>query len=158
MCAQPLYTLATSVSRNGTVLYSTSEKFGIPNATSSLVGSSAGEPSGARAFKINGVPIVIRGGGFSPDLFLHYSAADIARQIALMKNMGVNAIRLEGHIMPPGFFEQMDQAGILVNAGYQCCDAWQFVVNRLNSPADFKIMGLSALTIGQELRNHPSVD
>ena len=40
-----------------------------------------------------------------------------------MKNMGVNTIRLEGHIMPPGFFEQMDQAGILVNAGYQCCDA-----------------------------------
>ena len=57
-----------------------------------------------------------------------------------MKNMGVNTIRLEGHIMPPDFFEQMDQAGILVNAGFQCCDAWQFVGNSLNSPADFKIM------------------
>jgi exo-1,4-beta-D-glucosaminidase len=155
---QPLYRLSTSVAQHGKLLNSTSETFGIRTVTSYLTGSSPAEPAGARAFKINGVPIVIRGGGFAPDIFLHYSAADIARQIALMKNMGVNTIRLEGHIMPPGFFEQMDQAGILVNAGYQCCDAWQFVVHRLNSPADFKIMGLSALTIGQELRNHPSVD
>jgi exo-1,4-beta-D-glucosaminidase len=155
---QPLYRLSTAVSQGAKVLNSTDETFGIRTVTSYLTGSSPAEPAGARAFKINGVPIVIRGGGFSPDLFLRYSAADIARQIALMKNMGVNTIRLEGHIMPPGFFEQMDQAGILVNAGYQCCDAWQFVVHRLNSPADFKIMRLSALTIGQELRNHPSVD
>ena len=75
-----------------------------------------------------------------------------------MKNLGINAIRLEGHLMPADFYRQLDRAGILINAGYQCCDAWQFVVNRLNSPADFKILGLSALTIGQELRNHPSVD
>ncbi len=125
---QPLYQLGTSVSQHGKTLNSTSETFGIRTVTSYLTGHSAAEPAGARAFKINGVPIVIRGGGFSPDIFLHYSAADIAKQIALMKNMGVNTIRLEGHIMPPGFFEQMDQAGILVNAGYQCCDAWQFVV------------------------------
>ena len=157
MGAQPLYTLATSVSQNSAVLDSTSETFGIRNVTSSLVGSSAGEPSGARAFKINGVPIVIRGGGFSPNIFLHYSAADIAKQIALMKNMGVNTIRLEGHIMPPDFFGQMDQAGMLVNAGYQCCDAWELQSSGLTTSADFQIMQNSALTIGQNLRNHPSV-
>ena len=27
--------------------------------------------------------------------------------------------------MPRDFFEQMDAAGILVNGGFQCCDAWQ---------------------------------
>jgi exo-1,4-beta-D-glucosaminidase len=155
--AQPLYTLSTSVSQNNSVLNSTSETFGIRNVTSSLVGSSSAEPSGARAFKINGVPIVIRGGGFSPNIFLHYSAADIAKQIALMKNMGVNTIRLEGHIMPPDFFAQMDQAGILVNAGYQCCDAWELQSSGLTTSADFAVMQNSALTIGQNLRNHPSV-
>ena len=100
---------------------------------------------------------MIRGGGWSPNLFLHYSAADTARQIALMKNMGVNTIRLEGHIMPSDFFQQMDQAGILINAGYQCCDAWQLQNSKLTFPPDFKIIQLSALTIGQNLRNHPSV-
>jgi exo-1,4-beta-D-glucosaminidase len=157
MGGQPLYTLATSVSQNGTVLNSTSETFGIRNVTSSLVGSSTAEPSGTRAFKINGVPIVVRGGGFSPNIFLHYSAADIARQVALMKNMGVNTIRLEGHIMPADFFQQMDQAGMLVNAGYQCCDAWELQSSGLTTSADFAIMQNSALTIGQNLRNHPSV-
>jgi len=154
---QPLYQLVTSVSQHGKVLNSTSETFGIRTVTSYLTGSSPAEPAGARAFKVNGVPIVIRGGGFSPNIFLHYSTADIARQIALMQNMGVNTIRLEGHIMPAGFFDQMDRAGILINAGYQCCDAWQLQDSKLTSPADFKIIQLSALTIGQNLRNHQSV-
>jgi exo-1,4-beta-D-glucosaminidase len=155
--AQPLYGLVTSVSQHGRTQNTTSETFGIRTVTSYLTGSSPAEPAGARAFKINGVPLVIRGGGWSPNLFLHYSAANTAKQIALMKNMGVNAIRLEGHIMPENFFEQMDRAGILVNAGYQCCDGWQLQQSKLNSPADFKIMRLSALTIGENLRNHPSV-
>ena len=154
---QPLYQLSTSVSQRGKTLNSTSETFGIRTVTSYLTGHSAAEPAGARAFKINGVPIVIRGGGFSPNIFLHYSSADIAKQIALMKNMGVNTIRLEGHIMPPDFFEQMDQAGMLVNAGFQCCDAWELQSSGLTSSADYQIMQNSALAIGQNLRNHPSV-
>jgi exo-1,4-beta-D-glucosaminidase len=68
MGAQPLYTLSTSVSQNGAVLNSTSQTFGIRTVTSYLTGSDTAEPSGARAFKINGVPIVIRGGGFSPNV------------------------------------------------------------------------------------------
>ncbi len=153
--AQPLYTLQTSVAQNSSTLNSTSETFGIRAVTSYLTGSNSIEPSGARAFKINGVPIVIRGGGFDPNLFLHYSAADIANQIALMKSMGLNAIRLEGHIMPADFFEQMDAAGILVNGGFQCCDAWE--VGGSLTQAQQTILQNSAQTIGTSLRNHPSV-
>jgi exo-1,4-beta-D-glucosaminidase len=155
--AQPLYTLATSVSQDGTVLDSTSETFGIRTVTSYLTGASTAEPDGARAFKINGVPVVIRGGGFSPNLLLHYSSADTARQIALMKNMGLNTIRLEGHLMPADFYQQMDQAGILINAGFQCCDAWELQGSGLTSPADYAIMRNSATAIAQDLRDHPSV-
>ncbi len=155
--AQPLYTLATSVSQGGTVLDSTGETFGIQTVTSYLTGSDAAEPDGARAFKINGVPIVIRGGGFSPNLLLHYSSADIAKQIALMKNMGLNTIRLEGHLMPADFYQQMDEAGILVNAGFQCCDAWELQSSGLTTSADYAIMQNSATAIAQNLRNHPSV-
>jgi len=155
---QPLYTLTTQVSQNGTTLNSTSGTFGIRTVTSYLTsGTSAGAPNGVRAFKINGVPIVIRGGGFSPNLLLHYSAADIARQVALMKNMGLNTIRLEGHLMPADFYQQMDQAGILVNAGFQCCDAWELQSSGLTTAADYAIMQNSAVAIGQTLRSHPSV-
>src|SRR5690348_6689223 len=153
--AQPLYTLGVSVAQGTTQYNSTSETFGIRTATSSLIGSNAIEPSGARAFQINGVPIVIRGGGYDPNLFLHYSAADTAKQIALMKNMGLNTIRLEGHIMPADWFQQMDAAGILVNGGFQCCDAWQ--VGGTLTQAQLTVLQNSAQTIGTNLRNHPSV-
>ena len=153
--AQPLYTLGVTVAQGSTQFNSTSETFGIRTVTSYLTGSNAIEPSGARAFKINGVPIVIRGGGFDPNLFLRYSAADTAKQIALMKNMGLNTIRLEGHIMPGDWFQQMDAAGILVNGGFQCCDAWE--VSGSLTQAQLDVLQNSAQTIGTNLRNHPSV-
>src|SRR5215469_8495153 len=153
--AQPLYTLGVTVAQGSTQYNSTSETFGIRTVTSYLTGSNAIEPSGARAFKINGVPIVIRGGGYDPNLLLHDSAADTARQSALMKAMGLNTIRIEGHIMPADWFQQMDAAGILVNGGFQCCDAWQ--VSGTPAQAQLTILQNSAQTIGTNLRNHPSV-
>jgi exo-1,4-beta-D-glucosaminidase len=152
--AQPLYTLSTSVAQGATVLNSTSGTFGIRTVTSYLTGASSMAPSGVRAFKVNNVPIVIRGGGWDPDLFLRYSAADTTKQIALMKALGVNAIRQEGHLMPADFYAQMDAAGILINAGYQCCDFWE---NTTYSSADQATYQLSAQSLGQTLRNHPSV-
>jgi exo-1,4-beta-D-glucosaminidase len=152
--AQPMYGLATSVSQNGTVLNSTSSTFGIRTVSTSLVGASTLAPSGVRAFRINNTPIVIRGGGFDPDLFLRYSASDTAKQIALMKALGINTIRLEGHFMPEDFYQQIDAAGILINAGYQCCDFWE---TTNYTSADNATYQLSAQTVGQTLRNHPSV-
>jgi hypothetical protein len=69
----------------------------------------------------------------------------------------LNGIRTEGKQMPDDFYEQMDRAGILVDGGFQCCDAWQLQDSGLTSDHDFDILRLSALTIGQNLRNHPSV-
>jgi exo-1,4-beta-D-glucosaminidase len=153
--AQPLYTLGVKVAQGTTQFNTTSETFGIRTVTPYLTGSNAIEPSGARAFKINGVPIVIRGGGFDPNLFLHYSAADTASQIALMKAMGVNAIRLEGHIMPADWFQQMDAAGILVNGGFQCCDAWEVSGSLTQHSRPF--CRTRPRPLGTNLRNHPSV-
>src|SRR5262249_12692050 len=152
--SQPLYALGVSVAQGSTQYNSTAETFGIRTVTSYLTGSNALEPKGARAFKVHGVPIGIRGGGGSPHLFLHCSAADTAKQIAIMKNMGVNAIRLEGHIMPADWFEQMDAAGILVNGGFQCCDAWE--VSGTLTQAQLNILQNSAQTIGTDLRKHPT--
>lgn len=156
MGAQPLYGLDTWVTQSGAVSNSTHETFGIRTSTSKLVGKSAEAPDGVRQYAINGVPFQVRGGGFAPDLFLHYSAADTARQIAILKNLGINTLRLEGHFMPEDFYQQMDAAGIMIDSGFQCCDAWQ--PNGPTVPAStLKVMALSALTLGQNERNHPSV-
>ncbi|WP_377267688.1 beta-mannosidase [Peterkaempfera sp. SMS 1(5)a] len=151
---QPLYTLGTSVAQGGTVLNSTTGTFGIRTVTSYLTGASSAAPSGVRAFKINNVPLVVRGGGWSPDLFLRYDPADTAKQIGLMKAMGINTVRLEGHLMPADWYQQMDAAGILVNAGYQCCDFWE---STSYTAAQQAVYQLTAKTVGETLRNHPSV-
>ncbi|WP_255951130.1 glycoside hydrolase family 2 protein [Streptomyces odontomachi] len=151
---QPMYRVVTSVAQGGTVLGTTSDSFGIRTVTSSLVGASELAPSGVRSFHIDNVPLVMRGGGWDPDLFLRYSRADTARQIALMKSMGVNSIRVEGHLMPQDWYRQMDAAGILVLAGFTCCDFWE---STDYTGAEQAVYQQSAQEWGESLRDHPAV-
>jgi exo-1,4-beta-D-glucosaminidase len=158
MGGQPLYTLSTSLSDGQTLASSPPERFGIRTIRSSLTGPSSLAPHGVRVYAVNGVPFLFRAGGWSENLFLHYSSRDVARQISLIRSMGLNSIRTEGHEMPDNFYEQMDAAGIMIDAGFQCCDRWQPPRNGAGlTPHDYAIMYLSALTIGEQLRNHPSV-
>jgi exo-1,4-beta-D-glucosaminidase len=71
-----------------------------------------------------------------------------------MKALGINTIRLEGHLMPDDFYQQMDAAGILINGGWQCCDFWEATSY---TSADQATYQLSAQSVGQSVRNHPSV-
>ncbi len=153
MGAQPLYGLTTSVTQGTTTSTSTSGTFGIRTVTSSLIGAGPVDSLGVRQYAINGVPFVARGGGFAEDLFLHYSASDIGKQIAIMKNMGINMIRLEGHFMPDDFYQQMDEAGIMIASGLQCCDAWG---NNLKGKL-LTVATNAALAIAQNEVDHPSV-
>jgi exo-1,4-beta-D-glucosaminidase len=157
MGSHPLYGLRMTLRQRGSQPDEQLETFGIRTVTTRLIGRAPIAPQGSRQFLVNGVPFVFRGGGWSEDLFLRYSSADIADQISLIKNLGLNGIRTEGKQMPADFYEQMDRAGILVNGGFQCCDAWQLQDSKLTTAHDFKVLALSALTIGENLRNHPSV-
>jgi hypothetical protein len=157
MGAQPLYTLGTAVSEGGVLSTSSSDTFGIRTVTSKLIGKSAPLPDGARKFAVNGKEFVFRGGGFAPDLFLHYDKADTAHQLALIKNMGLSGVRLEGHDMPQDFYDQADRAGLLVLGGFMCCDAWQPEDVSKLTERDYTIMHDSAYSIGQRERSHPSV-
>ncbi len=157
MGAHPLYGLRTELRQRGSAPDSQSETFGIRTISTRLIGAAPIAPQGSRQFLVNGVPFVFRGGGWSEDLFLRYSSADTADQIAMIKNLGLNGIRTEGKQLPDDFYEQMDRAGVLVDAGFQCCDAWQLQDSGLTSDHDFAVLELSALTIGQNLRNHPSI-
>jgi exo-1,4-beta-D-glucosaminidase len=156
MGAQPLYDLSMEVSQPGAPSDTQALSFGVRTIATYLVGRSKLAPHGVRRFAVNGRPLVLRAGGFAEDLFLRYSAANTAQQIALIKNLGLNAIRTEGKEMPEDFYEQMDRAGILIDAGFQCCDAWQPEHTKLTRTDD-RVLYLSALTVGEQLRDHPSV-
>jgi len=159
MGGQPLYTLHAGVSAGGgTSDTAPAVDFGIRSVATYLTRPSAMAPEGARVFEVNGVPFDFRAGGWSENLFLHYSASDLATQITLMKSMGINGVRTEGKQMPQDFYDQMDRAGILIDAGFQCCDKWApSSSGRGVTSQDYHVMYLSSLTIGQQLRDHPSV-
>jgi exo-1,4-beta-D-glucosaminidase len=159
MGGQPLYELtAAVVGRGGPPDVAPSQDFGIRTIETYLTRPSTLMPEGARVFEVNGVPFDFRAGGWSENLFLHYSAADLANQITLMKSMGINGIRTEGKQMPQDFYDQMDRAGILIDAGFQCCDKWQPPYSgRTVTAQDYHVMYDSAVTIGEQLRDHPSV-
>ncbi|HUN36747.1 MAG TPA: hypothetical protein VMU95_32530 [Trebonia sp.] len=159
MGGQPLYALRATVSDTAG-LSDTAQPvdFGIRQVTTYLTKPTAQAPEGVRVFEINGVPFDYRAGGWSENLFLHYSASDLANQVSIIKSMGLDGIRTEGKEMPADFYNQMDRAGILIDAGFQCCDSWQpSSSGRGVTSQQYHVMYSSSLAIGQQLRDHPSV-
>ncbi|HWZ98190.1 MAG TPA: glycosyl hydrolase family 2 [Candidatus Dormibacteraeota bacterium] len=82
-------------------------------------------PEGYRLLKINGKPILIRGGGWAPDMMLRVDESRREAEFRYVKEMGLNTIRLEGKLEDESFLERADRDGILVMAGWCCCDAWE---------------------------------
>jgi exo-1,4-beta-D-glucosaminidase len=80
---------------------------------------------GYRLLKINGKPILIRGGGWSPDMLLRVDEAKREAEFRYVKEIGLNTVRLEGKLEDESFLERADREGILVMAGWCCCDAWE---------------------------------
>ena len=158
MGASPLYELSMSVSQGDRSSESGPATFGIRTITTRLTRPSDMAPDGVRVFAINGKSFLFRGGGFTEELFLRYSSSDLSNQIRLIRDLGLNGIRTEGKEMPDDFYQQMDRAGIMIDAGFQCCDKWQFEPDDPPLPAhELDVIRRSSLTIGQRLRNHPSV-
>jgi exo-1,4-beta-D-glucosaminidase len=62
--------------------------------------------------------VLVRGGGWAPDMFLRPSAERERQEIAYVKDMNLNAIRFEGKTENDRFLELCDQAGIMVIAGW----------------------------------------
>jgi exo-1,4-beta-D-glucosaminidase len=80
---------------------------------------------GARLFKVNGKPILIRGGGWSPDMLMRRNSERLRHELQYVQDMNLNTIRLEGKIESDEFFNLADEKGILVMAGWCCCDLWE---------------------------------
>jgi exo-1,4-beta-D-glucosaminidase len=93
--------------------------FGIVQTDSELT------KEGHRLFKVNGKPVLVRGAGWTPDMMLRVDESRRAAEFRYVKEMGMNTIRLEGKLEDESFFDRADREGILVMAGWCCCDAWE---------------------------------
>ena len=149
MGAQNLYDLHLEFDTDGGVSDQQDTKFGIRQVTSEM------NPNGYRVFSINGKRIVIRGGGWSPDMMLRQNPQRLEDEIRLTRDMGLNTIRLEGKLETDHFFDLADHYGILIMAGWCCCDAWEKWPHW--PPQNFDISQESLRDQIRRLRNHPSL-
>ncbi len=144
-----LYLLKMEFVVNGRLSDQSETHFGIREVTSEL------NPDQRRVFSINGKKILIRGGGWSPDMLLRESSQRLADEFRYVRDMGLNTIRLEGKLETEEFFERADREGILVMAGWCCCDHWERWGEW--SAQDFDIARASLQDQIYRLRSHPSV-
>ena len=106
------------LSSAGAVFDRETTRFGIREITSEL------GPNG-RLFKINGTPLLVRGGGWAPDMLMRFSAERDSAELAYVRDMHLNTVRLEGKLVDDQFFDLADEMGVLVLAGWCCCDHWE---------------------------------
>ena len=114
-----LHTLALEVEAEGGVSDRAQTRFGIREVTSELT------DKGHRLFRVNGRPILIRGGGWASDMMLRRSSPRLRAEMRYVREMGLNAIRSEGKFESDEFFDLADEQGILVMIGWCCCDHWE---------------------------------
>ena len=144
-----LYPLHMEFEVSGRVSDEADSYFGIREIASQLVDNSK------LLFTVNGKRILIRGGGWTPDMILRENLQRLEDEFRYVEDMGLNTIRLEGKLETPEFFDQADRKGVLIMAGWCCCDHWEHWSKW--SDADFKIAQESLRSQIYRLRSHPSL-
>jgi len=133
-------------------------RFGIREISSEL------DSENHRLFKVNGRNVLIRGGGWSSDIFLRSSTDRLKSEFRYVKDMNLNTIRLEGQLQSDYFFDLADEEGILIMAGWCCCshwEHWEHGADYTDGPTwdkeDFDIAARSLTDQIKRLRSHPSL-
>ena len=141
--------LTVSFSIQGQPTDEQSADFGFREITSELTAN------GSRLFRVNGKPILIRGGGWSQDMLLRSDEKRLRDQFRMVRDLNLNAIRLEGKLDTDEFFRLADEQGILVLAGWCCCDHWEHWKDW--TLEDLAIAKASLRAQMLRLRHHPSL-
>jgi exo-1,4-beta-D-glucosaminidase len=144
-----LYPLHLQFEVAGAVSDETDTLVGIRQITSEVTGLTR------RLFRINGKPLLIRGGGWATDFLLREDPERLNAELSYVQDMGLNTIRLEGRPETQEFYQQTDRRGILVMAGWSCCDFWEGWAKW--TPEDFSIATESLRAQMYRLRAHPSM-
>ncbi|HET8656468.1 MAG TPA: hypothetical protein VFL93_13185 [Longimicrobiaceae bacterium] len=143
-----LYHLRMSFETNGTTSDREEVPFGIRQITAEKT------PEGAELFRINGRPLLIRGGGWSPDLMLRPQPEKQEAELRYVRDMGLNTIRFEAKLGDDRIWERADSAGILIMSGWICCAGWEQWKDW--APEEYGIAAASQRDQMLRLRNHPS--
>jgi len=160
MGSPELYELTLEATVNGKASDRTETTFGIRTYDTYL------NDEGHRGFTVNGEEILIRGGGWVDDLLLSDTPETIDAQLAYVKQMHLNTIRLEGFWGTSHYlYDAADRAGILVMPGWSCQWEWENYLGKpvhelyggVLEPDEMDLVAASLSDQIRYLRNHPSI-
>ncbi len=122
---------------------------GIREVTSELT------DKGARLFRVNGKPVLVRGGGWSGDMLMRQQPQRLEQEFEMVRDLHLNAIRLEGKLETDEFYRLADEQGVLVIAGWCCCDIWERWPQW--TPENYTVAAASLRAQMLRIRSHPSL-
>lgn len=122
--------------------------------------------NGDRGFTLNGKRLLIRGGGWTDDIFMRDTPSSNAAQLKMVCDMNLNAIRMENIWGgSQDIFNRCDSLGILVLPGWTCHWEWEDYLGKkcdilyggMTSEADVTLMTRYFHDQVLWLRRHPSI-
>ena len=134
-------------------------KFGIREVTDYI------NNEGYRGYKLNGKKILVLGGGWVDNLFLNNTFDNLRTQIDYVKQMGLNAVRLEGFWgESSALYNLCDENGILMMVGWSCQWEWEEYIGKpvdeygaIKTKGEIDLITRSFKDQIKWLRNHPSI-
>ena len=154
-----LYHLNFTAGYDGHVSDKKETRFGIRKVEQYL------NTEGHKAYKINGKKIIIKGAGWVDDVLLGDSDQKVKDQLAYVKHMNLNTVRLEGFWgRNQTIYDTADKLGLLIMVGWSCQWEWKVYCDReesefmcIYSPEDEDRHALGFRDQVKWLRNHPSI-
>ncbi|MDI6849643.1 MAG: glycoside hydrolase family 2 TIM barrel-domain containing protein [Candidatus Saccharicenans sp.] len=121
---------------------------------------------GHRGYMLNGKKILIRGGGWTDDLFLNNRSGKLRAELMYARHLNLNALRLEGFWgTSRELYNLCDELGLLLMVGWSCHWEWENYLGKptdpryggIISPEDMALVAASFRDQVRWLRNHPSI-
>ena len=120
---------------------------------------------GYRGFILNGKKVLVKGAGWTDDIFLRNSDERNAQEVAYVKDMNMNTIRFEEVWgTSQNIYDECDRQGVLALVGWSCHWEWEVYTGKPNdrngcisSPEDIELISQSWRDQILWLRNHPSI-
>lgn len=157
---QPLYSAKFEATIGGSLSDRRQTTFGIRSVTSAI------NQYNDTQFSVNGQPFQVIGSGYNTDQFLRWDGDYFRKIVDYVLDLGQNTIRLEGKMEQPELYEIADRAGLMLIAGWECCDKWEsFEYNHdlaLNPPPvwDDREYGIARYSMAHEasaMQPHPAM-
>lgn len=154
-----MYTMELSFVSKGKVSDAQTIDFGIRQIDSYLT------EENYRGFILNGKKVLIKGAGWTDDMFLRNPDSRNALEVAYVKDMNMNAIRFEEVWgTSQNVYDECDRQGVMALVGWSCHWEWEVYTGKPNdkngcisSEEDMALIAESFRDQVLWLRNHPSV-